>query len=188
MAWWRSNKSASVGQSAADDLATALYHEEEKQRLHLLREQNSAYAQQERERVRLEDRAWQRAHIWKPPISDPFFQRNDQDGLIKRAAKHVANRQIHSVQVDLRRWQDDIDTRREAKAQARIEAQARRDEVLLLKDKNKTQAPREAQQPNEPVMTRTQRQQQQAETQLARVFGTAPQEPPAPAPRGGMRR
>jgi hypothetical protein len=68
----------------------------------------------EQERVRKEEREWQRKWF-KPPVPNPTFKVQPDDGLLMRAGKRVANKYIYDIQINLHRWRDESEARRQAK-------------------------------------------------------------------------
>jgi hypothetical protein len=156
---WPWTKKVAPGKAAADKLAGDLFIAEEEQRLHALREQNDTSRQAERERQRLQDRQWQASHIWKPEISDPFFRRKPDEGLLTRLGKHVLNRQIHTYQVFARRWQFESDDRR-----------AERDKAKAEREHAKVQEARQREQQRRDHQEQIKREQaRQAEERAARA-------------------
>jgi hypothetical protein len=125
MAWWR-RKQPSAAPGKADELADAIFYEQERARLRELRQQIDEAARLEAARIR-------------------------KHGLFTRLAKDQINKVIYSTQIELHEFQHRRDDKRLAKERAQEQQQARRDEQAQAR--REAQQPRRQQRQQPPIMT-----------------------------------
>jgi hypothetical protein len=182
MPWWKRTKPDDA------DLNAALRREELRQQLYAIRERNADAARADYAKQRQAEREWQKT-LWKPAPPNPAFPIREDDGLLKRVAKGVINRKVYDVQIDLHKWNDDREARRQERAQEAARARAKAEQAAQAR-----RTPQPPPLPPEPTPVIhgdgfTMRRDDQPASPNHTIFGNGPAAPePSAAPRRGPRR